>query len=88
MPSQAPLKEFEAIDSYLSAVGDILRDGHIPDMVNLKEKIAAFCANAQKAPPDERKDYLAKLDILLAKLNTCEELIVSYQTSLIQSDHK
>lgn len=81
-------QEFEAIDSYLSAVGEVLRDGHIPDMLNLKDRIAQFCANALKATPDERKDYLAKLDILLTKLNACEELIVASQTSLIQNGKK
>lgn len=85
---QTPLQEFEAIDSYLSSVSAILRDGHIPDMVNLKEKIALFCKGALKSPPESRKDYLAKLDILLTKLGECEEQIVAFQSTLIQSGDK
>jgi len=85
---QTPLQEFEAIDSYLSAVGNILRDGHIPDMVNLKEKIALFCQSALKSPPESRKEYLAKLDVLLTKLGECEEQIIAFQTTLVQNGNK
>ncbi len=88
MPLLSPSQEFEAIDAYLAAVNDILREGHIPDMVNLKDKIAQFCSNARQAAPEDRKDYLAKLDTLLTKLNACEEQIRSHQKALMENEKK
>jgi hypothetical protein len=80
-PLEFLAREFDAIDDYIKAVRDILRDGHMPDMVGLDSRVSSLCATLEKAKPDIQQQCLPKLNDLLQKLDICEDEVRAFHTA-------
>jgi len=74
-------REFDAIDDYIKAVRDILRDGHMPDMAGLDGRVSALCATLENAKPDIQQQCLPKLNDLLQKLDVCEDEVRAFHAA-------
>jgi len=74
-------REFGAIDDYLKAVSDILRDGHMPDLSGLDDRVSELCTSLQNATPEIQQQFVEKLAALLKKLDICEEEIRAFHAA-------
>ena len=89
MPSSdSPMQEFDAVATYLQAVSEILREGHMPDINALEDKISHLCSIVQNADSGIQEEYIAKLNELLIKLNACEEQMDSLQAAMTLGEKK
>lgn len=66
------LEELAAIQSFLGAARAILKDGHMPDIAALEERISSVCLGIQAADVDEQSRCLPELAALLRNLDECE----------------
>ncbi len=80
------LAEFSAIDSYIAAVRETLRDGHMPDMRGLDSRVADICAALKESPPDVQKECLPKLAEMLDHLDECERDLRAFNDEHLQGD--
>jgi hypothetical protein len=71
-------REFDAIDDYLKAVRDILRDGHMPDMAGLDGRVSGLCTMLEQADQSVQQKCMTKLNDLLQKLDICENEIRAF----------
>jgi len=78
----ALISEFSAIDDYLDAVRDILRNGHMPDMAGLDGRVSHLCAAIEQTDSEIQQRCLAKLDALLQRLDICETEIRDFHAAL------
>ncbi|MFA4993693.1 MAG: hypothetical protein WC521_00075 [Bdellovibrionales bacterium] len=86
--TESIVQEFESIDAYLQAVHEILQEGHMPDVVDLDDRIAHLCSNVEGAPLDIQETCLIKLGELLQKLNDCETHMTALHTTTVRSAQK
>lgn len=86
MPSEKSLesilKEFDTVEAYLKGVHEILKEGHMPTIADLDDKIAHLCTNIEEAEPDVQEQCMPRLDKLLDKLNNCEDEMNAFQKVL------
>jgi hypothetical protein len=82
--SQNLAREFSAIDEYLKAVSDILRDGHMPDLSGLDGRVSELCTALQSADPEIQQQFLAQMSALLQKLDVCEKEIKAFHDAQIK----
>ena len=82
------IQQFESIDAYLQAVNEVLREGHMPNIADLDDRVALLCSHIKKAPLEVQEVCLTKLGELLKKLDKCENEMTSFQTSFIHSTQK
>jgi len=83
--AQSLTHEFEAIDEYLKAVSDILRDGHMPDLSGLDARVSELCSTIQGAEPELQQQFLSKMSTLLEKLDLCERDIRAFHDQSVKS---
>jgi hypothetical protein len=65
--------ELSSIRDYLTAAQQVLKEGHMPDMAGLEQRVAAVCVAIQNAPQSIRGGYLPVLASILEQLNDCEK---------------
>ncbi len=75
------LREFDSITTYLDAVHETVKQGHMPDMRGLDKRIADLCAALEQAPQDIQQQCLPKLGAVLEKLDICEAAIRAFQAA-------
>ena len=83
--TQDLIREFDAIDDYLKAVGDIIRDGHMPDLSGLDGRVSELCLSIQNAAPEIQQQFVEKMGQLLDKLDVCESEIKLFHTAQTRS---
>lgn len=66
------MHEIEAIKGYLTAAGDVVKSGHMPELVGLEERMAFLCEAIKKSTPETQETCLLHLPLILEQLNTCE----------------
>jgi len=76
---QSIAQQFESIDAYLEAVHEILGEGHLPNIADLKDRIECLCNDVENAPLEIQSVCIKKLNDLLEKLNNCENAMTSFQ---------
>lgn len=84
--SQSLFEEFATIESYIKAVREVLRDGHMPDMAGLDKRVSALCAALVESAPDTKKTCLPKLTQMLDHLDECEHELRVFHDAHIK-DH-
>jgi hypothetical protein len=72
MPSSPLFEELATIKAYLAAARAIIKDGFMPDMTALEQRITDVCLHLQAAEVDEQSRCLPELASLLKNLDECE----------------
>lgn len=67
------LEELASIKNYIRAARDILKDGFMPDIQSLEQRIANVCLGIQGADMHEQSRCLPELASLLKNLDACEQ---------------
>jgi len=82
--SDSLAREFDSVDDYLQAVHEILREGRMPDIADLDDRVARLCSGVEGATPEIQETCLARLDGLLKKLDDCEGEMTAFQKSAMK----
>ena len=82
------LKELNAIRIYLQAVQASLKDGSMPDMSGLDQRIADLCKNLHEAGREVQAQCLPELSVLLKDLDVCEKDLRAWHAAAMQAEDK
>ena len=82
--SKSLLQDFDAVDKYLDAVRETVRDGYMPDIQGLDAIISDLCMGVRKAEPEIQERCLEKLDDLLYKLDECHNEMSALQAEKLR----
>lgn len=85
---QALMQEFDSVDSYVQAVVEVLKEGHLPDISDLDDRVAHLCEGVRSAPVDVQKACLSRLNALLDRIGGCESDMTSFQKALAEGAQK
>lgn len=86
--TEALMQEFDAVDAYVQAVVEVLKEGHLPDISDLDDRVARLCEGVRSAPVEVQKACLTRLNALLERIGGCEADMTSFQKALAEGAQK
>lgn len=72
---------FQALDTYLNAVIETMRMGHMPDMAQLDKRVADLCQMVEQSEREVQQQCLPKLVALQVKIDGCDADMRALHTS-------
>ncbi len=78
-------REFDGIDEYMKAVGAILRDGFMPDLTGLDERVSEVCISMQNAEPEIQQQFFERMEQLLKRLDVIEAEIRAFHEAQVKN---
>lgn len=70
---QETLKELNELCRLFADAESALKQGKMIDMTGVDARVAAVCETVQKAVPDQQKEYLPEMTVLINLLNIYEK---------------
>lgn len=75
------LSELNALCQFFSDAETGLKKGQIVDLTGIDARVAAVCQTVQQAIPEQQKEFLPELTVLINLLNIYEQSLRTAQSS-------